>query len=107
MKKFPKWFEKTYGTPAPADLLEYFTEHPDGLTVEQGSLYTAEDMVAYTEERELGENGVLYLGTGASLTVLLLRAKDGKVFLVDKTDFQSVDATFRDLGTCQSVMGFF
>lgn len=107
MKSFPKWFEQTYGTPAPAELLEYFTEHPEGLAVEQGSLYSAEDMVAYTEERELVEKGVLYLGIGASLTVLLLRAKDGKVFLVDKTDFQSVDATFKNLDTCKSVMGFF
>ncbi|WP_274644636.1 hypothetical protein [Pseudomonas serbica] len=104
MKTFPKWFEKNYGTPAPAELLVHFSENPNGVQAEQGVLFTAKDMVEYTEERDLQEKGVLWLGTGLCLTVFLLRAKDGKVFLVDKADFQSVDASFKSLDTCKQLL---
>lgn len=105
MKKFPKWFEKTYGVPAPEELLTHLAENPEGIQAEQGILYTAESMMDYTEERDLQEKGVLWLGTGLCLSVFLMRAKDGKVFLVDKTDFQVVDASFRSLDTCKQLLG--
>lgn len=44
---------------------------------------------------------MLWLGTGLCLTVFLLRTKDGKVFLGDQSDFQSVDASFKSLDTCK------
>jgi hypothetical protein len=103
MKKFANWFSKTFGVKAPDDLLNYLKDHPDGLAGES-CLYSAEDIIDYTEERELQEKGLLYLGTGPMLNVFLLRAKDGKVFLVDKADFQIVDATFKSLETCITLL---
>lgn len=49
------------------------------------------------------EKGVLYLGAG-SQTVFLMRVADGKVFLASETDFQKVDASFKDLDTCRSLL---
>lgn len=104
MKRLSNWFGKTFGSKAPADLLNYLKDHPEGLAAESGILYDAESIIDYTEERDLQEKGLLYLGTGPMLNVFLLRAKDGKVFLVDKTDFQLVDATFKSLDTCITLL---
>jgi hypothetical protein len=87
-----------------AELLAHIAENPKGVQAEQGVLYTAKDMVAYTEERELQEKGVLWLGTGLCLSVFQLRARDGKVFLVDQSDLQSVDASFKSLDTCKQLL---
>ncbi|MBI6885168.1 hypothetical protein [Pseudomonas putida] len=100
LKKFSNWVSKTYGDPAPAELLAFLKDHPDGLALGNGLiLYGIEDIQIYTEERELEEKGVLYLGAG-DLSVFLLRVKDGKVFLVDSTDYQEVDASFKGIDTC-------
>lgn len=82
----------------------YLKDHPDGSSGSSGSLYGMEDIMAYTEERELESKGVLFLGTGDTLNVFLIRAVGGKVFLVDETDFQSVDASFKDLDMCRNLL---
>lgn len=104
MKKFKRWFEKTYGCKAPDELINYLKDNPEGSCGTSGSLYGIEDMIDYTEDRNLQEKGVMYLGTGDFLNVFLLRAKDGKVFLVDKTDHQVVDAWFKDLQMCLNLL---
>jgi len=104
MTEFKSWFVDTYHSEVPQDLLEYLQERPDGVTCESATLYNAEDMMAYTEERELEEKGFVYLGTGNTLDVFLLRAADGEVVLVDQTDFESVDATFKSLSTLRNLL---
>jgi len=97
LRKFSDWVLKTYGNPAPAELLAFLKDSPDGIQLVDGlRIYSIEDIKIYTEEWELEENGVLYIGAG-HLTVILLRVKDGKVFMVDSMDYKIVDATFKSL----------
>lgn len=104
MKQFKKWFVRNFKCDPPDSLMGYLKDHPDGSSGSSGSLYGLEDIMAYTEERELESKGVLYLGTGDLLNVFLIRAVGGKVFLVDKTDYQVVDASFKDLDTCRNLL---
>lgn len=104
MKRFKQWFVRNFKCEPPAELMGYLKDHPDGSSGSSGSLYGVDDIIAYTEERELEEKGVLYIGTGEFLSVFLFRAADGKVFLVDENNFQAVDATFRDLEICMNLL---
>lgn len=104
MSNFKSWFKAAYGVDMPEDLAEYLNEKPDGATSESGTLYGPEDIMAYTEERELEEKGFLYLGTGNMLDVFLLQVADGQVFLVDQTDYQVVDASFRSLTVLRNLL---
>ncbi|AXH60056.1 hypothetical protein [Pseudomonas amygdali] len=104
MSNFKSWFKATYNVEMPEDLVEYLSEKPDGASSEAATLYGPEDIMAYTEERELEEKGFLYLGTGNMLDVLLLQVADGQVFLVDQTDYQNVDASFRSLTVLRNLL---
>lgn len=97
MSRFSEWFANTYGCEVSEDLSDYLKDYPEGIASSSVILYSPEDMLAHTEERELGAKGILFLGTGTSLDDIILRVKDGKVFVVDETNYQSVDASFRSL----------
>lgn len=104
MNNFKSWFKVTYGVDMPEDLVEYLNERPDGARSESGTLYGPEDIMAFTEEQELEEKGFLYIGTGNMLDVLLLQVADGQVFLVDQTDYQVIDASFRSLTVLRNLL---
>lgn len=104
MKQFCQWVMKNFGCEPPPELLAYLKDNPDGSSGSDGSLFGYEDIVTYTEERNLAQKGVLYIGAGVSLDVFLIRAIDGKVFLVDENDFQSVDASFKHLSKCTDLL---
>jgi hypothetical protein len=103
LKRFSNWFVNTYGVNAPGPLLNYLKDNPEGLA-DQSELLSAEAIIDATELRALQTKGLLYLGTGPLRSVFLLRAKDGKVFLVDQDDFQVVDASFSSLDACIILM---
>lgn len=106
----PEWFATRFASkfnqPVPDTLASYLADHPAGLWSEAGSLWKAQDIIDGTEERDLQEKGVFFIGTTAFESIFLLRARDGKVFVVDRLDHSIVDATFCDIDTCTSLIGF-
>lgn len=103
MKMFRQWHTRSFQCGPPGALLGYLKDHPDGSSGRSGFLHGIDDIIAYTEERGLLEKGVLYLGAG-NQTVFLMRAVDGKVFLASETDFQKVEASFKDLDICRNLL---
>jgi hypothetical protein len=103
LKRFSAWFTKTYGTSAPGPLLNYIKDYPEGLAG-QSELFKADEIIDATEQRALQDKGLLYIGIGPLSNVFLLRASDGKVFLVDRDDFKVVDASFKSLDACLILM---
>ncbi|BBA45367.1 hypothetical protein KEH59_01915 (plasmid) [Burkholderia contaminans] len=102
---FSRWFETQFGCPVPSGLTEYLTEHPSGAENGYGPrLWTAEAIQEETDDRQLASNGVCIIGAIDSLSHILLRARDGRVFIVDSRDPRSVDACFTDLGTMISLL---
>ena len=106
MSTFNTWFKKSFGCPVPREFDEFIGEHPQGLSGDAGTLWDPEEIMACTEERDLAEKGVCMIGTTSTLGVFLLRAKDGRVFVVDRTDFGVVDAWFACISTCIGLLDF-
>lgn len=103
MKNFRKWFTQQFKCEPPGELLGHLKDFPEGSSGSTGSIYGLDDIIAFTEERELDAKGVIYLGAG-DLSVYLMKAVDGKVFVVDSKDYKSVDATFKNLDVCKSLL---
>jgi hypothetical protein len=103
---FATWFGSKFNLPVPDTLSEYLASHPDGLWSQAGTLWKPEAIIDATEERDLQENGVCMIGETAFEGTFLLRARDGRVFAVDKFDHREVDAWFSDLESCICMLGF-
>ncbi|WP_430233432.1 hypothetical protein [Paraburkholderia tropica] len=103
---FATWFAAKFNLPVPDGLAQYLASHPNGLWSQAGSLWKAEAIIDATEERDLQENGVCMIGETAFAGIFLLRARDGRVFAVDKFDHREVDAWFNDLDSCTSMLDF-
>ncbi|WP_439672832.1 SMI1/KNR4 family protein (plasmid) [Cupriavidus necator] len=103
---FSNWFVSTFGVPVPEEFAEFLAEHPKGLSGDGSALWAAEDIIEATEDRDLKSKGICFIGTRDDLYVFLLRANDGRVFVVDRHDYQYVDAWFRSISTCIGLMDF-
>lgn len=94
--EFESWFKQSFNISVPEGYRFVVAEHPSGIVGETAQLYALADVEAFTDERDLFDKGVCLIGDAESLTHILLRVSDGKVFVVDRTDYKVVDATFRD-----------
>lgn len=103
---FATWFGAKFNTAVPEALAQYLADHPNGLWSQAGSLWKAEAIIDATEERDLQEKGVAMIGETAFEGIFLLRARDGRVFAVDKLDYAEVDAWFSDLESCLCLLDF-
>lgn len=103
---FATWFTSKFNLPVPETLAGYLSGHPNGLWSQAGSLWKAEEIIDATEERDLQEKGVCMIGTTAFEGIFLLRARDGKVFVVDRFDHSDVDASFSDIDACICLIDF-
>ena len=106
--EFSACFKDAFGVDVPKAYLQYLTENPK--TVYNGgrggALWDAEYVMAQTNDYEAAEKGVCIIGGGDSLTHYLLRANDGRVFVVDRQDHTDVDAWFSSINCMVSLMGF-
>lgn len=103
---FARWFSATFHGPVPDAFSQYLAGHPNGLWSNAGSLWKPEEIIDATEERDLHQKGVCMIGETAFEGVLLLRARDGRVFAVDKFDYSNVDAWFSDIDSCVCLLSF-
>ncbi|MBN3729330.1 hypothetical protein [Burkholderia sp. Tr-20390] len=95
---FAQWFMKAFGVSVPAALEAYLIAHPQGVENGYGpKLWTAQAIRDETDDRELAEKGVCIIGAADDTRPILLRARDGKVFIVDPMDYRTVDAWFSDI----------
>ena len=92
---FAAWFVSAFSSPVPESLSEFLTTHPKGAENGLGRrLWPADRVMAETEDRALAEKGVCLIGASDSIAHILMRASDGKVFIVDSRDYAIVDAWF-------------
>lgn len=92
---FSLWFKRSFGGEVPASFARLLDEHPEGMSNGFGpTIWSASDITAETKDRGLIEKGVCMIGTSDSIAHILLRARDGRVFIVDSHDHTSVDAWF-------------
>jgi hypothetical protein len=103
---FATWFGSKFNLPVPDTLSEYLASHANGLWSPAGTLWKPEAIIDATEERDLQEKGVCVIGETAFEGIFLLRARDGRVFAVDKSEYGEVDAWFSDLDSCVCLLGF-
>lgn len=95
---FAKWFKTTFGVEVPAAFDAYLATHPHGVENGYGPrLWNAHAIQDETDDRELAQKGVCIIGASDDTRHILLRARDGKVFIVDPMDYQTVDAWFSDI----------
>ncbi|MCP3712458.1 hypothetical protein M3I54_36975 [Paraburkholderia sp. CNPSo 3274] len=103
---FASWFTSKFNVAVPEAFAAYLAKHPNGLCSQAGSLWKADEIVDATEERDLQDKGVCMIGTTAFEAIFILRARDGRVFAVDKFDYAQVDAWFSDLDSCICLLDF-
>ncbi|WP_176331470.1 hypothetical protein [Burkholderia vietnamiensis] len=95
---FANWFKTTFGVAVPPVFDAYLAAHPQGVENGYGPrLWNAQAIQDETDDRELAEKGVCIIGASDDTRHILLRVRDGKVFIVDPMDYQTVDAWFSDV----------
>lgn len=105
--KFENWFQASFGVKVPRGYLEFIAKNPNSVyNGRGGSLWDVQYAMSETDVREMAEKGVCVIGGGDSLTHYLLRAKDGRVFVVDRLDYSVVDAWFSSIDDMLALMGF-
>ncbi|MBC8752763.1 MULTISPECIES: hypothetical protein [Paraburkholderia] len=88
-------FTKTFGVGVPAEFEAYLAAHPKGVENGYGPrLWNTEAIQGETDERDLASKGVCIIGASDDVSNILLRARDGKLFIVDSMDHTTVDAWF-------------
>lgn len=98
--EFVTWFATTFGCPVPKDYGEFLSKHPSGAQNGFGPrLWPADRAIQETGDRDLAAKGVCLIGASDSIAHILMRAIDGKVFIVDNHDYALVDAWFSDVKT--------
>lgn len=95
---FTHWFNNNFGVVVPAEFDAYLAAHPQGVENGYGPrLWSAQTIQDETDDRELAGTGVCLIGASDDTRHFLLRARDGKIFVVDPMDYQTVDAWFADV----------
>lgn len=106
-QRFIQWFKESYGVDAPRDYVEFLEENAKAVyNGRGGTLWISDDVMDETTDRDLHLKGLCLIGGGDSLTHYLLRAKDGKIIVVDRHDYSVVDAWFSGIDTMIGLMGF-
>ena len=102
---FAQWFLKAFGHEVPPSFAEYLAQYPRGAENGCGPrLWPADRIQDETEERELEERGVCLVGGVDSLGHILMRARDGKIIMVDRHDYGVIDATFSSVDVMISLL---
>jgi hypothetical protein len=98
--EFATWFATTFGHRVPEAFGRFLSTHPNGAENGFGPrLWPAGRVMNETEDRELAKKGICLIGASDSIAHILMREKDGKVFIVDNHDYALVDAWFADVTT--------
>lgn len=106
-RTFADWFEAAFKQPVPEQFATFLAAHPNGLRGDGISIYAPEAIIGETEDRDLEKEGVCLIGKcGNTITDILLRAKDGRVFVVDRTDYKVVDAWFASISSLTGLVEF-
>jgi hypothetical protein len=103
-EEFVEWFARTFGADVPAAFQRFLDKHPRGTSGACGSVYPPGEIVTNTEAGGLAGKGVCVIGRTAEHGVFLLRVTDGKVFLVDETNYSAVSATFAGMDVCTRLL---
>ena len=101
---FVAWFANTFGADVPEAFERFLDKHPRGTSGASGSVYPPCEIVANTEAGDLVSKGVCLIGKTRGRRVFLLRVVDGKVFVVDETDYSAVRATFAGMDVCSQLL---
>lgn len=101
---FKAWFACAFGLELPEPVERFMSAYPRGAGGSCGSIWGASDIVSYANANQLGEKGICLIGTTTNRGVFLLRARDGKVFVVDQEDYSKVDATFSNMDVCVALL---
>lgn len=99
-EEFVAWFACTFGAEVPAAFERFLDKHPRGTSGECGCVFPPGEIVASTEAGGVAGKGVCVIGRTAEHGVFLLRVTDGKIFVVDETDYSAVSATFAGMDVC-------
>lgn len=107
-KAFETWFKSSFGVDVPTDYLLFLTHNLKSVYNggRGGVLWDAEFVMSQTDDYEVAEKGVCIIGGSDSLTHYLLRARDGRVFVVDRLDHTVVDAWFSSIEVMIGLMDF-
>lgn len=96
--EFATWFATTFGHSVPKEFGTFLSTRPEGAENGFGPrLWSADRVRVKTEDRQRSEQGVCLIGASDSIAHILMRAKDGKVFIVDNHDYALVDASFSNV----------
>jgi hypothetical protein len=101
---FVTWFACSFGAEVPDDFHHFLNRYPRGTSGECGCVYPPGEIVSNTEERQLVAKGVCLIGRTSTQRDILLRVRDGKVFVVDEADHRAVDATFSGMAACSRLL---
>lgn len=102
---FAQWFTKTFGVGVPAEFEAYLAAYPRGVENGYGpKIWNAQAIQDETDDRNLADKGVCIIGASDDTRHILLRARDGKVFVVDPMDYQTVDAWFSDIDSLNGLL---
>lgn len=104
-EEFPAWFARAFGLEVPTEFERYRTRSPHGLTGRWGRMFPAAEIIDISEQCGLIKHGVCFIGAASTLRMFMLRARDGKIFVVDGTDHTIVAGTFSDMETCIEILG--
>ncbi|WP_321817109.1 MULTISPECIES: hypothetical protein [unclassified Paraburkholderia] len=105
MNTFNEWFAGAFGVDMCQSFAQYLQAHPKGMENGCGPrIWTAAAMRVETDDRELAKKGVCLIGRSDSIQDILLRARDGKVFIVDSSDYRTIDATFSGIDVLVSLL---
>lgn len=102
--EFVAWFACSFGAEVPTSFQRFLDKHPRGTSGTGGRIYAPVDIVTSTEARGLAGRGVCVVGRAADDGLFLLRATDGKVFVVDERDYSAINATFLGMDACSRLM---
>ncbi|MGU7775682.1 hypothetical protein ACV229_36705 [Burkholderia sp. MR1-5-21] len=104
---FASWCHSYFGQAAPDSWLDFLKDHRSSIYNGTGGvIWDVAEIIAATEERELAGKGVCIIGTENDVRVYLLRVRDGRIFAVDRADYQIVDAWFSDIDVMTDMCQF-
>ena len=103
--EFPAWFARVFGLEVPAEFDRYRQRNPHGMRGRWGRMFAGSEVITVSEQCDIIKHGMCFVGAASTLRMFMLRARDGKIFVVDGTDHNVVAATFCDMETCLELLG--
>lgn len=102
--EFSAWFARSYGYEVPEAFARFISRNPTGISGPCGKFWAPCEIVNVTEECDVIGRGICIIGAATTFRLFMLRASDGKVYLVDGTNYTSVEATFADMAVCLDIL---